>query len=200
MMINDNILSCIRCNHSWRMRGKNSPKYCPRCKSPYWNKPRKRISAQYVQELKEFILVTNNEVIKTSGGELGVRDDGGIYFSTYAIASYMAKNYQDVPAIGAFIFSELAKKHHFVDGNKRAAFVMAKVFMMILGRHIILEYKDALPFVLEIAKYNSKVTFNEIKEWIEKNSEPAAGKNIATYLKSVLLELVLKEDETEKEN
>ena len=200
-MINDTIvLTCVRRNHSWKRRGKVNPKFCPRCKSPYWDKPRKRISAQYVQELKEFILVTHNEVIKTSGGELGVRDDGGIYFSTYAIASYMAKNYQDVPAIGAFIFSELAKKHHFVDGNKRTAFIMAKVFMMIWGRHIILEYRDALPFVLEISKYNSRVTFKDIKEWIEKNSEPAAGKNIATYLKSVLLELILKEDETEKEN
>ena len=36
---------CERCNHSWISRniGKKSPepRVCPKCKSPYWNVPRK---------------------------------------------------------------------------------------------------------------------------------------------------------------
>ncbi len=32
---------CDRCGHAWVPRRKAQPIICPRCKSPYWNKPRK---------------------------------------------------------------------------------------------------------------------------------------------------------------
>ena len=33
---------CDRCGHEWLPRDKRQdPKVCPRCKSPYWNTPRK---------------------------------------------------------------------------------------------------------------------------------------------------------------
>ena len=37
---------CERCEHEWIPRkpwseGKPLPTVCPKCKSPYWNKPRK---------------------------------------------------------------------------------------------------------------------------------------------------------------
>ena len=35
-------LKCTRCEHSWVPRRSNPPKTCPRCRSPYWNRDRKR--------------------------------------------------------------------------------------------------------------------------------------------------------------
>lgn len=34
---------CERCNHEWIPRGEHSeePRVCPKCRSPWWNKPRK---------------------------------------------------------------------------------------------------------------------------------------------------------------
>ena len=32
---------CERCMHEWVTRGKDMPKVCPKCKSPYWNVPKK---------------------------------------------------------------------------------------------------------------------------------------------------------------
>jgi hypothetical protein len=35
---------CGRCQHEWVPRDPDSneePRYCPKCKSPYWNKPRR---------------------------------------------------------------------------------------------------------------------------------------------------------------
>ena len=34
---------CERCRHEWlpRTKKKEDPIICPKCKSPYWNKPRK---------------------------------------------------------------------------------------------------------------------------------------------------------------
>lgn len=36
-------LICLRCGHSWKTREPGNPKVCPnpKCKSPYWNKPRR---------------------------------------------------------------------------------------------------------------------------------------------------------------
>lgn len=31
---------CTRCNHTWVPRDEGKPMVCPKCKSPYWDKPR----------------------------------------------------------------------------------------------------------------------------------------------------------------
>src|SRR5437867_1434385 len=31
---------CERCSHAWVPRGSETPRVCPRCKSPYWDRPR----------------------------------------------------------------------------------------------------------------------------------------------------------------
>jgi len=34
---------CERCGHKWVSRNnKNNPVVCPNCKSPYWDKPRRK--------------------------------------------------------------------------------------------------------------------------------------------------------------
>ena len=34
---------CERCEHEWIPRNKtDEPAVCPKCKSPYWNKPRRQ--------------------------------------------------------------------------------------------------------------------------------------------------------------
>jgi len=34
---------CERCGHEWIPRNKKeTPIICPKCKSPYWNKPKKK--------------------------------------------------------------------------------------------------------------------------------------------------------------
>lgn len=36
-----NGLKCERCNHAWVPRNsEEQPTVCPKCKSPYWNKPK----------------------------------------------------------------------------------------------------------------------------------------------------------------
>jgi len=32
---------CERCEHKWIARSKKEPVVCPKCHSPYWNKPKK---------------------------------------------------------------------------------------------------------------------------------------------------------------
>jgi uncharacterized OB-fold protein len=32
---------CERCGHKWVPRERDFPRVCPKCKSPYWDKPRR---------------------------------------------------------------------------------------------------------------------------------------------------------------
>lgn len=40
---------CERCGHEWIPKGKETPKVCPKCKSPYWNVPRKNKTERAVK-------------------------------------------------------------------------------------------------------------------------------------------------------
>ena len=33
-------LKCLRCGHEWIPNRPVEPKVCPKCKSPYWNRPK----------------------------------------------------------------------------------------------------------------------------------------------------------------
>lgn len=35
-------MNCLRCGHSWAPR-QTDVRICPKCKSPYWDRPRKEI-------------------------------------------------------------------------------------------------------------------------------------------------------------
>jgi len=42
MFMPDKIVKCKRCGHSWKPRKPISEiVICPKCRSPYWNKPRR---------------------------------------------------------------------------------------------------------------------------------------------------------------
>jgi predicted Zn-ribbon and HTH transcriptional regulator len=38
--------TCLRCGESWYPRGLTDPVTCPKCRSPYWNIPRKEEIAE----------------------------------------------------------------------------------------------------------------------------------------------------------
>ncbi len=40
----DNVITektCLRCGHKWFPRSPEEPKVCGKCKSPYWDRPKK---------------------------------------------------------------------------------------------------------------------------------------------------------------
>ena len=39
-------LTCLRCGYKWFPRKPNAPAHCPKCKSPYWNKPRRNVNKE----------------------------------------------------------------------------------------------------------------------------------------------------------
>ena len=148
--------------------------------------------------MQETIVNIHNTIIKLSGGELGVRDSGGIYNSVYKLLSYQYKNQDKPESIGAFALNEFAKRHYFVDGNKRTAYAVAKVFMLINKCHLKIQYKEATEFMLKVAEYDSKISLEEIKKWIEDNSLRIDERVLENYLNKTALHLMLGDDENDK--
>jgi len=67
---------CDRCGHEWIPRDfVSEPKVCPKCKSPYWNRPRKQ------QNTYEDFLETIKQVLVDAGKPLTwteIRTIGGL--------------------------------------------------------------------------------------------------------------------------
>jgi death on curing protein len=199
MIKNNKTLFCFRCYHCWTSREDKNPKYCPKCHSPYWSKPRKNISKNSVLKLRETIINIHNKIIEISGGEKGIREDGGIYNSTYKLLNYQEKNKNNPVDIGAFILNEFARRHYFVDGNKRTAYALAKIFMMINRCHLKINYSNATDFIISVAEYESKIELEEIKDWLKKNSIFVEEKNIESYLNKEFINVMLGDENEEDE-
>lgn len=45
--------SCERCSHIWVPRSEREPTVCPKCKSPYWDRPVERKSVSDAKRLKK---------------------------------------------------------------------------------------------------------------------------------------------------
>jgi len=188
---NNDTLFCFRCYHNWKKRKIKNPLTCPKCNSPYWNKARKKIPKEIILKMKDMIVNIHEAIIKLSGGENGIRDEGGIYNSIYKLLNHQAKNQCNPSSIGAFALNEFARRHFFNDGNKRTAYAICKVFMLINRCHLKIQYQEATNFIIEVAKYNSKISFEEIKKWLDLNCLTIPEKEVENYLSKNFVNLML---------
>ncbi|WP_020620447.1 type II toxin-antitoxin system death-on-curing family toxin [Paenibacillus daejeonensis] len=60
--------------------------------------------------------------------------------------------YPDLFDKAAALLESLVKNHCFHNGNKRTAYLVTKSFLMINGKHLKMERKAAVEFVVDIAK------------------------------------------------
>lgn len=190
---------CEKCNHLWSPRKKTKPKICPKCKSAYWETPSKRTSKDFIIKNNELLIKLHDLIIKESGGTYGIRDEGGIYNSNFKIWNYSKIHYKKPAKIGAFIFEELAKKHHFVDGNKRTAYCFTKSVLITFGYHLKIKYSNAVDFILQIARHDNPKTQKEIEEWLKKYIVKIPENiRIDKYLKELLYEIRYGQKKEEK--
>lgn len=146
-------------------------------------------SKEFLQQSLDLIEHLHNNIIKESGGENGIRDEGGLYNSVYRINNFRLKHFDNPSVVGAFVYMELARRHHFNDGNKRTAHAFAKMMIYLMGFHLRVEYKDATQFIMKIAEYKSKVTSEEINDWIQSQLNTIDEKDTGTYINQIIQEI-----------
>ena len=116
------------------------------------------------------ILYLYRQIIHSSGGSLGLRDEGLLESAVYRPqASFGGQDlYPDLFSKSAALGHSIISNHPFVDGNKRIGFEAMRLMLRLNGYdlHASLEAKYA--YVMKIAE--GKLTEQEIADWLKTNS------------------------------
>ena len=147
------------------------------------------ISKEFLEKMVSILSNFHDKIIMESGGEKGIRDNGGFYNSLHKIFTYFEKNDVEPASVAALVYKEFARRHYFNDGNKRTSHAFAKLMLFFMDLHLKVEYKDAVPFIIEIASYDSKITTKQIEEWVKSNLTELPHKNLEKYLNEIVFEI-----------
>ena len=97
------------------------------------------------------------------GGLPGVRDVGALESALARPVNLAAYEEPDAGALAAAYAFGLARNHGFADGNKRTAWVVARLFLMINGVKLDFDKADALRMVLALAA--GEIGEAEVAQW-----------------------------------
>jgi death-on-curing protein len=117
----------------------------------------------------EDVLFFHREVIAAFGGTDGVRDQGLLESALARPKDVFAYESQDLIVLGGAYAHSLAKNHPFVDGNKRIAFVVTRVFLGLNGMAFDPSEAEAVVMVEGLAA--GSVSRDEFTAWVRKHSK-----------------------------
>ena len=105
--------------------------------------------------------------LREHGGSLGVLDDGLLESALARPRQKLAyAGRPDLATLAAAYAFGLAKNHGFVDGNKRAAFMAAYVFLGLNGKDLEAAEPDVVTTMEGVA--DGRVTDAELAKWIRR--------------------------------
>lgn len=98
------------------------------------------------------------------GGGVGVRDAGAFESALARPINKWTYGEEDLAALAAAYAFGIARNHPFVDGNKRTAWVVARLFLKANG--VLLKYgrQEAIDMVLTLAA--GELSEDEVATWI----------------------------------
>ena len=85
------------------------------------------------------------------GGLAGLKDAGLLESAIARPLNKLAYGETDLCALAASYAFGIAKNHPFADGNKRTAWVMARLFLKLNGVELSFDKADAIRMVLALA-------------------------------------------------
>jgi death-on-curing protein len=100
---------------------------------------------------KDTVLAIHDEQIAEHGGLPGVRDLALMQSALARPRNAAAYGVPDVATLAAAYAYGLARNHPFQDGNKRTAFVVALVFLLVNGWDFQASDEEAVAIILSLA-------------------------------------------------
>jgi death-on-curing protein len=101
------------------------------------------------------------------GGGAGVRDAGALESALSRPVNRWHYGERDPAALAAAFAFGIARNHPFVDGNKRTAWVMARLFLRLNGADLEFEPEDAIRTVLALAA--GELSEDELADWFRQH-------------------------------
>jgi death-on-curing protein len=123
---------------------------------------------------KHVVLAMHAESLADHGGSAGLRDEGLLDSALARPLHLHAYEKADLCRLAAAYAHGIAKNHPFLDGNKRAAFLAAAVFLQRNGLRLVAEPGHAAVFVLALA--DGSLSETAFAAWLRDNTMGARKK------------------------
>lgn len=117
---------------------------------------------------KRVLLLLHDESLAEHGGASGIRDEGLLDSALARPLNLDAYGTPDAAALAASYGVGLAKNHAFVDGNKRAAFLVIGLFLFLNELRLNASQPEATNMMLAVAA--GEVNEPALAEWVRHHS------------------------------
>jgi death on curing protein len=104
------------------------------------------------------------------GGGAGVRDSGLLESALGRPVNRWAYGEDDPAALAAAYAFGVARNHPFIDGNKRTAWVLARLFLMLNGHELRFDPADAIATMLALA--GGELSEEALADWFRERLSP----------------------------
>lgn len=112
-------------------------------------------------------LALHDRQLAEHGGPSGVRDAGMLASALARPVNQWAYGEDDLCALAAAYAFGLARNHPFTDGNKRTAWVVARLFLRKNGLALAYDEREAIRTVEALAA--GKLSEEELADWFRQN-------------------------------
>ena len=117
----------------------------------------------------EVVYAIHDRQLSEHGGGQGVRDAGAIESALGRPQNLVAYGEPDAAALAAAYAFGIARNHGFVDGNKRTAWVIARLFLADNGYRLTYDRVDAVRTVEGLAA--GRIDEPTLAEWFRARME-----------------------------
>ncbi|TNE41401.1 MAG: type II toxin-antitoxin system death-on-curing family toxin [Sphingomonadales bacterium] len=111
----------------------------------------------------DLALAIHDRQLAEHGGSIGVRNTSALESALGRPRNQWAYGEADLCALAAAYAYGVARNHPFVDGNKRTAWVLARLFLGLNGVQIGFAPEEAIHMVLALA--SGSLAEAEVAEW-----------------------------------
>lgn len=108
-------------------------------------------------------LAAHDRQLAEHGGPPGLRSPGGLKSALARARNLAAYGNPDAPALAAAYAAGIARNHPFVDGNRRTAWIAARLFLRINGLVLSYDHGEATRTMLAVAA--GAFTEDELAGW-----------------------------------
>jgi death-on-curing protein len=116
------------------------------------------------------VLAIHDRLLAAHGGALGLRDDGLLQSALARRPQHLAyADSPDIVVMAALYAAGIIRNHPFVDGNKRAGFVVCVLFLELNGFSFHASEEDATEAVLSLAA--GMLDETAFTAWLRSNSK-----------------------------
>jgi death-on-curing protein len=124
-----------------------------------------RIEPRWVSELSA--LAIHDRQLAEHGGPAGVRDAGAFESAVARPRNRWAYGEDDLFALAAAYAFGFARNHPFVDGNKRTAWTLARVFLIKNRHDIEFDEREAIDLVQSLAA--GALSERQLADWLREH-------------------------------